>query len=58
MAKITYNPWRLFDGIVLLIVGWVIIILGVMASYFKVMSALISESFSGEKENHPVPPQP
>ena len=53
--QITYNPWRLFAGIILLVAGWVITALGVMASYFKVMSALIAESVSGE--NLPAPPQ-
>jgi uncharacterized membrane protein len=52
--QITYDVGKLFAGIILLIVGWLIAALGVTASYFKIMSALIAESVSGE--NLPAPP--
>ena len=52
--QITYDAGKLFAGIILLVAGCVIMILGVMASYFKIMSALIVESVSGE--NLPAPP--
>jgi hypothetical protein len=52
--QITYDVGKLFAGIIFLIVGWLIAALGVAASYFKIMSALIVESVSGE--NLPAPP--
>jgi hypothetical protein len=52
--EITYDAGKLFAGIILLVAGCVIMILGAMASYFKIMSALIAESVSGE--NLPAPP--
>ena len=45
--QITYDAGKLFASTILLVVGWAITILGVMASYFKIMSALIVESVSG-----------
>lgn len=38
------NVGKFITGIILIIIGWIIMFLGSMASYFKIMSKLIRES--------------
>ncbi|HGE70760.1 TPA: hypothetical protein ENX78_07995 [Candidatus Poribacteria bacterium] len=56
VPEVTYNAGALIGGIILIIIGWIIALLGSMASYFKIMSRLIRESTPETLQRPPPPP--
>ena len=66
-VNVTYNSvtdqWEMTDlniggliaGVVVIVIGEVVVILGAISSYFKLMSRLIAETIPGA-QSHPPPP--